>query len=52
MSFDPASYVEGVPVKISEKYRPPRKVTLLLSCLHQVNTEVLTTEVGGVLGIK
>ena len=28
MADDPTSYVYGVPVKITEKYRPPRKVTI------------------------
>ncbi|RXG54644.1 hypothetical protein Avbf_15010, partial [Armadillidium vulgare] len=44
MSYDPATYVEEIPVKISEKYRPPRKVTLSPLCNYQINSEVLTSE--------
>lgn len=44
MSTDPATFVAGVPVKISEKYRPPRKVSLPASCQHQINSELLTQD--------
>ncbi|KAK7080461.1 hypothetical protein SK128_025037 [Halocaridina rubra] len=44
MSTDPAAFVAGVPVKISERFRPPRKVTLPVSCQHHINTDLLTQE--------
>lgn len=44
MSTDPATFVAGVPVKISEKYRPPRKVSLPASCQHQINPDLFTQE--------
>ncbi|XP_045135742.1 stress response protein NST1-like [Portunus trituberculatus] len=44
MSTDPATFVAGVPVKISEKYRPPRKISLPASCQHQINSELLTQD--------
>ena len=45
MSTDPLSYVDGIPVRISESYRPPRKVTLPASCPHRINSQLLTEEV-------
>ncbi|KAG0730372.1 Ubiquitin-associated protein 1 [Chionoecetes opilio] len=47
MSIDPATFVAGVPVKISEKYRPPRKVNLPVSCQHQINSDLLTQDEDG-----
>ncbi|XP_063858771.1 ubiquitin-associated protein 1-like isoform X2 [Scylla paramamosain] len=44
MSTDPATLVAGVPVKISEKFRPPRKISLPASCQHQINSDLLTQE--------
>ncbi|XP_047740011.1 stress response protein NST1 isoform X2 [Hyalella azteca] len=44
MPDEPGSYVSGVPVRISEAFRPPRKVTLPSSCPHAVDAELLTEE--------
>ncbi|XP_076048401.1 uncharacterized protein LOC143029589 [Oratosquilla oratoria] len=44
MANDPGMYVAGVPVKISERYRPPRRITLPASCHHQIDPELLTQE--------
>ncbi|XP_066966444.1 uncharacterized protein [Macrobrachium rosenbergii] len=44
MSTDPAAFVAGVPVKISERFRPPRRITLPASCQHQINPDLLTQE--------
>ncbi|KAK4311258.1 hypothetical protein Pmani_017235 [Petrolisthes manimaculis] len=44
MSSDPAAFIAGVPVKISERFRPPRRVTLPAACHHQVNTELFSLE--------
>ncbi|KAG7154571.1 capping protein inhibiting regulator of actin dynamics-like [Homarus americanus] len=44
MSTDPATFVAGVPVKISERFRPPRRVTIPTSCQHQINPDLLTQE--------
>lgn len=38
------SYLDGVPVKISEKYRAPRKITLPLSYQQRCPVELLTEE--------
>lgn len=38
MSHSPTSYIDGVPVKISEKYKPPPKISLpqkIVQCLAQ-----------------
>ena len=45
MSYDPIGYVDGIHVKISEKFRPPRKVKLSSNCFYEVDVEVLTKEV-------
>lgn len=45
MACEPGSYVTGVPVRISEAFRPPRKVTLPASCPYIVDAELLTEEV-------
>lgn len=42
-SHSPTSYIEGVPVKISEKYKPPPKISLpqkIVQCLAQCSTQV------------
>ncbi|KAK8740055.1 hypothetical protein OTU49_003013, partial [Cherax quadricarinatus] len=44
MSNDPATFVAGVPVKISERFRPPRRVTIPPSCQHQISPDLLTQE--------
>ncbi|XP_071516033.1 uncharacterized protein [Panulirus ornatus] len=44
MSTDPAAFVAGVPVKISERFRPPRRVTIPASCQHHINPDLLTQE--------
>merc|ERR1739838_101697 len=44
MSSDPATFVAGIPAKIGERFRPPRRITLPASCNHTVNTELLVTE--------
>ncbi|KAF2365343.1 Ubiquitin-associated domain [Trinorchestia longiramus] len=44
MADEPGSYVSGVPVRISEAFRPPRKVSLPSSCPHEVDAELLTEE--------
>lgn len=50
MACEPGSYVSGVPVRISETFRPPRKVTLPASCPYTVDGNLLTEEVGVRLG--
>ncbi|ROT69524.1 Ubiquitin-associated protein 1 [Penaeus vannamei] len=44
MSTDPAAFVAGVPVKISERFRPPRRVTIPASCQYQINPDLLTQD--------
>ena len=39
------SYMDNVPVKISEQFKPPRKVTLPVSFQHWLSSEKLTREV-------
>merc|ERR1711874_189241 len=39
-----ATFVAGLPVKIGERFRPPRRITLPASCNHTVNSELLITE--------
>lgn len=42
MSHSPSSYIDGVPVKISEKYKPPPKISLpqkIVQCLAQCASE-------------
>lgn len=38
------SYVDNVPVKISEQFKPPRKVTLPVSFQHRLSNENITGE--------
>lgn len=38
------SYMDGVPVKISEQYKPPRKVTLPVSYQHRFSIETAAEE--------
>ncbi|KAK7789779.1 hypothetical protein R5R35_012333 [Gryllus longicercus] len=38
------SYMDGVPVKIGEKYKPPRKVTLPLGFQHRLSYETASEE--------
>ncbi|GAB6032430.1 hypothetical protein CHUAL_011068 [Chamberlinius hualienensis] len=38
------SYLDGIPVKISEKFRPPRKITLPLSYQNHYPVELLNDE--------
>ena len=45
MATEPGSYVSGVPVRISERFRPPRKVKLPASCPHSVDQNILSEEV-------
>lgn len=35
----------GIPVKISEKYKPPKKITLPGGILNKLNTEAVLPEV-------
>jgi len=37
--------MDDVPVKISEQYKPPRKVTLPVSYQHRLSIETVTEEV-------
>lgn len=39
------SFVDGVPVKISEQYKPPRRVILPVSCQNCTPGEALYQEV-------
>lgn len=41
----PNTFVDGVPVKISEQYKPPIKVSLPFSCQNCAPSESLYTEV-------
>lgn len=38
------TYVDGVPVKIAEQYKPPRRVTLPVSYQHRLAVETVTEE--------
>lgn len=38
------SYMDGVAVKISEQYKPPRKITLPVSCQHRFSVETAAGE--------
>lgn len=40
------SYMDGIPVKISEQYKPPRKVTLPVGFQHRLTYELLSEEYG------
>lgn len=43
MSHSPTSYIDGVPVKISEKYKPPPKISLpqkIVQCLAQCAAQI------------
>jgi len=37
--------MDGVAVKISEQYKPPRKITLPVSCQHRFSAETAAEEV-------
>jgi hypothetical protein len=43
--FPAFTYIDGVPVKIAEQYKPPRKVTLPVSYQHRLSIETVTEEV-------
>jgi len=44
-SFTAFSYMDSVPVKISEQYKPPRKITLPVSRQHRFSVETAAEEV-------
>lgn len=43
-NFTGCHYLDGIPVKISEKFRPPRKITLPLSYQQHCPVDLLTDE--------
>lgn len=47
----PSTFVDGVHVKISEQYRPPRKIVLPISCQNCSPGEALYNEVSKILKI-